>query len=749
MRWFCRPVIVTSALILLLGIGCGDGDDDFAGTDSAVHFRPAASGPTGFGEIPWPSDLYLGDDGVVGALPGLERLVERPANIVRGLAPLDGFGRSTGAVFCTDREVDSDSLPSTWATATARDASAFLADVDVDSPRRGQRYPAYAKYLPGLGCISLIPVPGVVLPPGVRHAAVLTNRVRTVDGGRLVADAELARIAATGARATQVELLYGGAIDQLVGTGAVRRAAEIAGLAVFTTSSRAFELVELRARLHDEPEPELLVDASSSSPYPVMVFSAFTAPSLDDWLGTPLADENGVEWPGGDNPTGIAHDEIAAVVTAAFVAPSFLDRSTRRFERAISGGEYMLADPAALVPVTLVIPAQPAPPTGYPVVIHGHGLSNHRGSMFGLANEFARAGFAVIGIDDVLHGARGGAPDLQNNFPGGYDGPDGIPDTFDFPVPFFANFADYTAMADNFRQTVLDQCSLVRLIQSSRLDLTWLADVSGGAAPRLDPSRIYWSGGSLGGIIGAMTAAVEPNIAAAALQVPGASFIQLITTNSAELAPLVGAVADVTLGLIGGDEVDEFHPVALLLGTVTEAGDPIAYAPHVFAGRLAGDARPPDVLVTYAVDDEVLPNIATVALIRALGLTLASPRLYDLPGIPTAAAPLGGNRDGRTAAAVQYAPANHGLGYGRFDTRNFMPAAGGDGVRRRPLEMGFTFEQPVREHAAQLVGFLTSAAAGEPARVDLTAPPRADYDADGVLDEDERRAGTDPYDNRS
>jgi hypothetical protein len=52
----------------------------------------------------------------------------------------------------------------------------------------------------------------------------------------------------------------------------------------------------------------------------------------------------------------------------------------------------------------------------------------------------------------------------------------------------------------------------------------------------------------------------------------------------------------------------------------------------------------------------------------------------------------------------------------------------------------------VREHAAQLVTFLETVAAGGPSRIEVTAPPRADYDADGVLDADERQRGTDPYD---
>lgn len=744
-----KRLVALAGLCVLAGAGCGDDDNSRAVAGQPVAFRPAASGDTAFGDIPWPSDLYLDEDGSIGDVPGLERVARFHNSITAGLSSLDGFGRSAGAVFFLDADVDPGTLPRTWDEATANSAGVFFADVDLASPAFGTRYPAYAKYLPTLDCLSVIPVPGVVLPAGVRHAAVVTGRVHTIDGAELVADAELVRIAALRTRSTRAEQLYGDAIDQLVDTGAVKRADEIAGLAVFTTSRRVVELPMLRDRLRQGTDPQIIFDPVAAAPYAVVVFGIGAAPTLDDWLSTPARDENGDEWPGSDNPGGIAHDQIAAVASAAFIAPSFINRGTRHFERD-QNGEIVLADADIKVPITIVIPKRPAPPEGYPVVIHGHGLSNHRGSMLNIANELARAGFVMIGIDDVMHGTRaGGTRDQVNNFAGSYQGPDGIPDTAPFPVGFFAGFNDFIAMADNFRQTILDQTSLVRLIQSATLDLSPLAAATGGSTPRLDPTRIYWSGGSLGGIVGAMTIAVEPEIDAAALQVPGAGFIQFITTSSAELSGLVGGLARTTLGVQGDEVIDEFHPVALLLTAITEVGDPIDYAPHVLRDRLLPEREPPDILVSYATYDEVLPNIATVALIRAFGLELATPNLFDLPGIATVESPVVGNdTSGRTAAAVQYMPSNHNLGYSRFDTRKFEPGPP-DGAQRPQLPAAITFEQPVREHAAQLVTFLESVRDGEPGRIEVTMPPHADYDGDGALDDDERERGTDPYDPNS
>lgn len=731
-----RPLWPWALALCLAASGCGQDERLKAGVEVPFH-APDDAVPN-FGDVPWPSDLYLDASGRVGQVPGLERVSTHHESIQEGLSALDGFGRSTGALFFVGAEIDPESLPRSWDEASADTASVRIVDVDAASPRRGTRYPAYGKPLPSLGAVSVIPVPGVVLPPGVRHAVVLTSRVRTLGGAPLAAAAELLAHGQTPAAARQGRAaeLYGAAFDEL---GESERG-QIASLAVFRTSQGVRELPELRARLRQLPEPELLL-GPSAAPYTGKVFGVAGAVTLSDWLGKPERDEHGDEWPGGDNPGGIAHDQIGVVAHGAFVAPSFIDAETRHFERDASGS-YVLANAAQTIPVTLVVPKQPAPPSGYPVVVNGHGLSNDRGSMLSVANELCRAGFAVIGIDDVLHGARGGVVDAKNNYAGSYAGPDGIPDEQPLAIKFFAGFSDFVAVRDNFRQTVLDQTSLVRLIQSSKLDLSPLAAAAGGSTPKLDPARIYWSGGSLGGIMGTMTLAVEPELRGGALQVPGASFVQLITTSSAKVAPLVTTIASGTFGVQGEELLDEFHPIGMLLGAITEAGDPIGYAPHVMRDPLSGRATP-DVLVTYALGDEVLPNVSTIALIRALGLEVATPALSEVPGVATRPSPVSANVDGHVGVAVQYAPANHGLGYVRWDTREFMPGVPVEGEERFPrLPKSFQIEMPIREHARQLAAFFASVNAGKGVVV-VSAPPRADFDGDGALD-DQDSAPLDP-----
>jgi hypothetical protein len=732
-----------SPLLLLISMLLGCGTEAPPANDVAVvPFDVATTGATPFGDIPWPSDLYRDDSGRVTEVPNLARVAAISDAIQAGLSSLDGFGRASGGLFFLPDPIDEASVPRDYATANDPAATIFFIDVDPSSPNRGKRYPAQAKYLPSLGCLSVIPVPGAVLPMGMRHAIVLTTNVRTANGKNLGRAPELARIAnlAANSRTTDAEKLYGDAIDEIVLAKAVENASAISSLTVFTTSRRAEEMPLLRTRLHEEPEPEIFLDKTNAAPYTAAMFGVASTPSIDEWLGKPEVDEKGVEWPGGDNPGGIAHDAIAVVASGAFVAPSFLDATTNHFEKDASGA-YLVANASAKIPVTIMIPKSPMPPAGYPVIINGHGLSNNRGSMLSLANELARAGFAMLSIDDVLHGSRANIPDKENNFNGTYAGPDGIPDDYPFAISFFAGFTDFVEVRDNFRQTILDQMSLVRLVQSSKLDLSALASAAGGQTPTLDGTHIYWNGGSLGGIMGSMAVALEPEIKGAALQVPGASFIQLITTNSAEVSGLVGTVAKGTFGIQGEEVLDEYHPIANLLSSITESGDPIAYAPHILENSLNG-RETPDVLITYAMNDEVLPNIATVALMRAMGIDLATPNLADVPGLVNIAAPVQGNRGAHTAVAVQYSPADHALGYGRYDQRKYEPNSPRTGDVRFPLlDNAFNVEMPIREHSAQLATFFSTALAG-PARIDVTAPPIADFDGDGALDS----ADAAPYD---
>src|SRR5262249_32183775 len=70
---------------------------------------------------------------------------------------------------------------------------------------------------------------------------------------------------------------------------------------------------------------------------------------------------------------------------------------------------------------------------------------------------------------------------------------------------------------DALIQTVADLLQLVQVIERGM-------DVGGNGSPDLNPSRIYYLGGSWGGLYGTDFLAIEPSVRAGVLNVPAASF---------------------------------------------------------------------------------------------------------------------------------------------------------------------------------------------------------------------------------
>jgi hypothetical protein len=209
---------------------------------------------------------------------------------------------------------------------------------------------------------------------------------------------------------------------------------------------------------------------------------------------------------------------------------------------------------------------------------------------------------------------------------------------------------------DGLRQTVADLMQLVRVIEVG-------VDVDGNGVADLDPSRIYYHGQSLGGIYGTTFLAVEPGVHAGVLNVAGA----LVGSNP--LSPIFRAAVGAALAArvpslangpgvtsldgvsVVGQRFDENLPlrdgvpltVRLADGSqrviqspvfntvsgampiqevfentewVSQPGNPVAYAPHLRKAPLAG-VPAKSVIYQFAKGDQIVPNPATTALLRA------------------------------------------------------------------------------------------------------------------------------------
>jgi dienelactone hydrolase len=747
--------------------------DAVTGPSSVARFELPERGLPQPGQVPFPTDLYLGADGVVSELLddwtrlGVGASASGQASLNEGYSALRGFGRNSGGLFVVDGDaVPSERIPGV--SAASADAPYALIDIDARSPTRGQWVPAVAGYVPSARVLNVQP-DGVVLAPGRRYAAVLTTRFVMRAGTLRVAPtfARLRDLAAS-ARSTPAEQLYGAATDAVVAAGIARE--RIAAVAVFTTQSGHAELRAARdALVRNEfgAAPTLNTDPARAAPYGVARFGAaahdgWTA-TLDAWMGTPLRDAMGRDVTGEPHSsepatTGIPHDALGAVITGTFVAPEFRrpwTQSSSRNDGTIAldaMGRLTVFNREKTLPITLALPRSAPPPTGWPVVIYGHGLGGQRKHMFSVANELARAGIATVAIDTATFGQRaaGAEADRTSLYAslGTYRGPDGLPDAAEFDnTDFFGGLTNMLAVRDNLRQTALDYVQVRRLVANPALDLAAVAAQYPGATPRLDGARVGYLGNSLGGIIGTVFAAVDPDVNPVVLNVPGGGLISALAADSPAIGSSLDAAGSLVFGYRGGAPLTRFHPLTSLLQPLVDGGDPSCFASEV---TRPAEGRGHDVWVTLVEADAVVPNRANELLVRALGIPQITGALRSVAGLETVSNPLRSNVMGRTQVMHLQSPAAHGSNlsqrYGTLTWRTPFPRDEPGSSARFVDGAAVRVRNPLLAFHRALARFFTSAWEGA-AVVDVTGiDSYRDYDDDLWTDEEERAMGSDPFD---
>jgi alpha-beta hydrolase superfamily lysophospholipase len=286
---------------------------------------------------------------------------------------------------------------------------------------------------------------------------------------------------------------------------------------------------------------------------------------------------------------------------------------------------------AGIIPAVAFIPSSPMPETGYPVVVFGHGLGSQKESLFLLASQLAQAGFASIAIDFVDHGARAvrvtadpalgcdGHCQVTTTTSCSHDSDCGnetcvLPSFGQTKTQCFAPFlgTDLAATRDNIRETILDLQRVVRAVKSCG------TTACGGF--KVDSTRVFYAGISLGGIIGTTTTATDADIKAAVLNVPGVGLVDILE-NSQTLeikCPLVNGLIDA--GIIQGTKWDPAMPQVGTCLTDDWKSQP-GYQQFAGVARIVLD--PADganftkmlatrrFLIQEVIGDKVVPNIAT------------------------------------------------------------------------------------------------------------------------------------------
>lgn len=293
------------------------------------------------------------------------------------------------------------------------------------------------------------------------------------------------------------------------------------------------------------------------------------------------------------------------------------------------------------IPVLVTVPnaasGRTKPASGWPLVIFQHGITRNRTDGIAIAATLASQGFAMVSVDQPLHGLTDPANPFFANGPlatalgvatnertfdvdfvtnaTGAPGPDG---KIDASGTHFINLASLLTSRDNNRESIVDLFAL----KASVPNLTFAPlNVSFNA------NAVSFVGQSLGSIVGTGFVAMEPTVKTAVLSVPGGGVAQLLN-GSPTFGPAIRAGLAAAGVVAGTPQFNQFFVVAQ---NVVDPADPVNLA--AFAGSKAillhevvGGAALSGGVTN--LPDQVIPNTVagaplsgTEPLIRALGLS--------------------------------------------------------------------------------------------------------------------------------
>ncbi|MEZ4460566.1 MAG: hypothetical protein R3E66_12740 [bacterium] len=325
--------------------------------------------------------------------------------------------------------------------------------------------------------------------------------------------------------------------------------------------------------------------------------------------------------------------DVQTIVSGDMTILDHLDPATNAFR---TDGATVLGS----TPFVLTIPESAQPGVPIPVVLFGHGLFTSRELAYMIANRLAQEGYAVFSMDFPFHGER--TPCTQDLDCKGAatcdelgqcifaDGSKGELESVASPFPNgpvwpavsgakFVDVEDIASAPDHFAQSVVDLCQSLRVIRS----VDWAA-LSGGYV--LDDQDVVYLGMSLGGIMGAILAGVEPDIESFALNVAGANFFQLLTTSGSFETALANVLEerDITEG------TDEYFEFETGLRWLLDPVDPLNVIHHATTRQHEYEA--PDgtiktfpkkrVIIQMAEGDVVVPNASSRSLSERSGVPL-------------------------------------------------------------------------------------------------------------------------------
>jgi hypothetical protein len=589
-----------------------------------------------FFEHPWPSDFRRDADGSIRldgyVNPYLSPLIKKYQGQLKG--KLGGFSPFAAGYLNLAASLDPTTLPTDPKGSVATTSTLQLIDVDEKSAEVGARHPIRVVYRDRVGdyylaphTISWMPILGMPLRPKTKYAIVGTTGLKTPDGRAFAPNAALSQvIAGQGALGTA----WAPAIAQLAKAGVAKTS--IAHLSVFTTGDPVGELLGAAEVVRATAAPHVtdLAYKSSTASYDRYEGHYDGSPNFQaDGTG---ADSNlaaGFKSGGGDFALG------------ADGKPKVQSTFSLRF--------LLTVPPVSKCPM---------PTGGYPIVLYAHGTGGDWYSFDNDGTAAALAGqcLAGMGIDQIFHGVRPGAPKPTD------------PNVESEEELLFFNVDNALSARTSPRQAALDEVARARMIATGGLAIASGASHN-GTAIAFDPKRIAFFGHSQGGLNGPLFLAVDDYARGGVLSGAGSAIsysLLLKTLPTPSVSGLIKALLSIQPE--NDDEWTELHPVISLLQTLIDTTDPIHYYGAItrepFPGHVAKSVLMTEGVRADGSGDNYAPPRTIESGAIAARYPLFNPVVWNVPeltsyaGVPPIDGPISGNFAGgkATGAIAQFVP---------------------------------------------------------------------------------------------
>lgn len=554
-----------------------------------------------FFDHPFPSDLRREPDGTARFAgfpnPKIVPLLGQYVSDTKGI--FNGFSPNAAAYMRFSNAIDPSTLPADPPATLAKDAAVQIVDVDPSSPEKGQRHLAQIHFQEAAGVywasntLAVRPMLGRPLRPKTKYAFVVTKKARAAGGVDIVVSDALAQILgtkpATGA-ARAAHDAFAPALAELEKAGVPL--ADVRHFTVFTTNDPTEDVfAAIDDALKNVPAPTARDWASKDVDAAYDVYEGNYGPSPNYQAGTPPfkkpADGGGFQIENGK--------------------PKLQGTFDLRFALAVPNAQ-----------------ACPVPAGGYPITLYAHGTGGDYRSFVddGTARSLAQKCIASMGIDQIFHGTRPGAPPLDD------------PQRETTTQLLFFNLDNPLAARTSNRQSGIDVVQQARLFTETKVKVP--AGVSKTTQEiAFDGTKLTFFGHSQGGLNGPIFLAATNQSRGGVLSGAGSD----ISLNLLEKTKPIDVAAAFRF-LVGlGDpeeakELNTLHPVLHLAQSLVDASDPVHYAPYIIRAPRPGNT-PKSIFQTEGVKangegDTYAPPHGIEALSVSLGLPRAAPGVREI-----------------------------------------------------------------------------------------------------------------------